>query len=79
MVGSDRHEEHALRERAYSIWERDGRPEGQADDHWKQAIRDRLGEQGKRDDALMEDEEKILAGRSSANMPALLTKDVPGG
>jgi hypothetical protein len=26
-----------------------------------------------------EDEEKVLAGRSSADMPALLTKDVPGG
>jgi len=27
----------------------------------------------------MEDEEKILAGRPDVNMPALLTKDVPGG
>lgn len=27
----------------------------------------------------LEDEEKVLAGRPDANMPALLTKDVPGG
>jgi len=27
----------------------------------------------------LEDEEKVLAGRPDVNMPALLTKDVPGG
>ena len=27
----------------------------------------------------MDDEEKVLAGRADANMPALWTKDVPGG
>jgi hypothetical protein len=27
----------------------------------------------------MEDEEKVIAGRPGANIPALLTKDVPGG
>jgi hypothetical protein len=27
----------------------------------------------------MEDEEKVLAGKPDANMPALLTKDVLGG
>jgi hypothetical protein len=26
-----------------------------------------------------EEEEKIMAGRDDANMPALLTQDVPGG
>jgi hypothetical protein len=30
-------------------------------------------------EAEFEDEEKVLAGRPDANMPALLTKDVPGG
>jgi len=29
--------EHAVRERAYAIWERDGRPEGKNLDHWFQA------------------------------------------
>jgi hypothetical protein len=30
-------------------------------------------------DEILEDEEKILAGRADVNMPALLTRDVPGG
>ena len=33
--------------------------------------------EGRKD--VMEEEEKILAGRTDVNMPALLTKDVPGG
>ena len=35
-------------------------------------------ERGPRDDA-MDEEEKVLAGEPDANMPALLTHDVPGG
>jgi hypothetical protein len=31
------------------------------------------------DEEPMEDEEKVLAGRADANIPALLTKDVHGG
>lgn len=34
-------------------------------------------DEGRKD--VMEEEEKILAGRTDVNMPALLTKDVPGG
>lgn len=30
-------------------------------------------------DELIEDEEKILAGRDDVNLPAMLTKDVHGG
>jgi hypothetical protein len=29
--------------------------------------------------ALLVDEEKVLAGRPDANIPAMLTKNVPGG
>ena len=29
--------EHRVRERAYEIWERAGRPEGKATEHWLQA------------------------------------------
>ena len=62
-------EERAVRERAYFLWEKEGRPEGRALDHWhRAAAEDRLG-----------DEEKVLAGRPDANIPAMLTKDVPGG
>ena len=29
--------ERRIRERAYEIWESEGRPHGRSDDHWKQA------------------------------------------
>jgi len=35
--------EHAVRERAYAIWERDGRPEGKNLDHWFQAETEMIG------------------------------------
>ena len=67
--------EHELREAAYFIWEQEGRPEGRAYDHWVRAITEHSGA----GDDLADEEEKLLAGRSDVNMPALLTKDVPGG
>lgn len=33
-------DEEDLRRRAYSIWEREGRPEGRHGDHWEQARRE---------------------------------------
>jgi hypothetical protein len=75
----DRNREQAIRERAYFIWEREGCPHGRADDHWRQAIVEWFGEECRRDAELMDDEEKVLAGRRDANIPALLTKDVHGG
>ncbi len=71
--------EAAIRNRAYFIWEREGRPEGRADEHWYRAIREMLRAAPGADAAPMLEEEKILAGHSDVNMPALLTKDVPGG
>jgi DUF2934 family protein len=59
-------DDQATREMAYRLWESEGRPEGKALDHWLRAEPE--GE-----------EEKIMAGRPDANLPALLTKDVPGG
>ena len=29
--------EHRIRQRAHSIWELEGRPEGRADEHWRRA------------------------------------------
>jgi len=78
MPDPDRNEESAIREVAYFIWEREGRPEGRAQDHWCRAIT-MAGGHSDRDGELIEDEEKVLAGRSDVNLPALLTKDVPGG
>ena len=75
MLGSDQAREDVIRERAYLIWEREGRPEGRSYDHWLAAC----DEEQECQDELMDDEEKVLAGRSDANIPALLTKDVQGG
>ena len=77
MPGSERNNEAAIRERAYFIWESEGRPEGRAQDHWQSATLEWLSHE--RDDEFMEDEEKVLAGRADANIPAMLTKDVRGG
>jgi hypothetical protein len=79
MPEPDRNAEQAIREAAYFIWEREGRPEGQAQDHWARAVIERSREGRRRDAEPMQDEEKILDGRTDVNMPALLTKDVRGG
>jgi Protein of unknown function (DUF2934) len=71
--------EDVIREAAYFIWEREGRPTGWALDHWDRAIIETGVDESHSDDEPLEDEEKVLAGRPDVNMPALLTKDVPGG
>jgi hypothetical protein len=41
VVSDPRHEvEHHLRERAYFLWEREGRPEGLAHEFWERACRE---------------------------------------
>jgi hypothetical protein len=35
--GPDAEREHRIRERAYQLWEADGRPEGRADLYWRRA------------------------------------------
>jgi hypothetical protein len=47
-------------------------------DHRKDARAYPKTKRDRRDESIGE-EEKVLAGRSDANMPELLTKDVPGG
>ncbi|MGA3399528.1 MAG: DUF2934 domain-containing protein [Acetobacteraceae bacterium] len=79
MPEANRNNEQLIRDRAYFIWEREGRPEGRAHDHWKRALRERSRPEPAADDEPMLDEEKVLAGRSDVNMPALLTRDVKGG
>ena len=79
MSSSDRNLEQAIRERAYLIWEREGRPADRAEDHWWRATNEALHNTDAQSDELVEDEEKILIGRTDVNMPALLTKDVHGG
>ena len=70
--------EQATREAAYHLWEREGRPDGHALDHWLRATAERSRIKSRRTKPTPE-EEKILEGRTDVNMPALLTKDVRGG
>ena len=78
MPEPDRSGEQVIRETAYFIWEREGRPDGRAYEHWMRALdsdpplREQVYES-------LEDEDKILAGQPDVNLPALLTKDVQGG
>ncbi|HUB16732.1 MAG TPA: DUF2934 domain-containing protein [Acetobacteraceae bacterium] len=75
----NRDEEQWVRDRAYFIWEREGRPEGRAFDHWVRARRESFrARRGVAEDPTP-DEERILVGRHDVNIPALLTRDVPGG
>jgi len=71
--------EQTVRDRAYFIWEHEGRPNGRAYDHWVRAVTETFRPVPATADEPMLDEEKILAGRIDVNMPALLTRDVPGG
>ncbi len=80
MPEPDRNKEQALRERAYFLWVQEGRPEGRARTHWERAVAWSSGDEpAGQEDELMSDEEKVLAGRPGANIPAMLTKDVLGG
>ncbi len=79
MPETNHNSEQTIRDRAYFIWEREGRPEGRAQDHWKRALRERFRAEPASDDETMLEEEKVLAGRIDVNMPALLTRDVKGG
>ena len=79
MPASDRTADDLIREAAYFIWEREGRPSGRALEHWMRATTEAQAPADGRDNEPMDDEEKVLAGRPDANLPALLTKDVLGG
>ena len=78
MPRRDQNREHAIREAAYWLWEREGRPEGRALEHWLRATAERSPGKSRRAKSTP-DEEKILEGRADVNLPALLTKDVRGG
>lgn len=41
----DEAREQRIRQRAYEIWEREGRPEGEQDRHWRQAEKEIEGEE----------------------------------
>jgi len=65
-----------VRERAYYIWEGEGRPEGRAREHWLRAVAD--GAPVDHDCDFLSDQEAIVEGLP-ADFPAVLTKDTRGG
>ncbi len=69
-------EEKLVRERAYFIWEREGRPDGRAQEHWFRAAAEQV--RPDHDEDLHHDLEAIVDGRA-ADYPAVLTKDTRGG
>jgi hypothetical protein len=79
MAETNHDDDQTVRDRAYFIWEREGRPEGRAHEHWNRAIREALRLAPAPGEEQLLEEEKVLAGRMDANMPALLTRDVLGG
>jgi hypothetical protein len=52
---------------------------GSHDDKQPARKRSRSVRKGAEPDEIIDEEEKVLAGRADVNLPALLTKDVPGG
>jgi Protein of unknown function (DUF2934) len=78
MPATNRDPNRAIRETAYYIWQREGCPHGRAEEHWLSA-KARLTARRLLYDDQADDEEKVLAGRPDVNLPALLTRDVPGG
>ena len=67
--------EQSVREAAYFLWEREGRPEGRALEHWRAAQRIAAHREGN----LTADEEAVIEGDPAADYRAVLAKDVPGG
>jgi hypothetical protein len=68
--------EQSVHEAAYFLWERDGRPEGLALEHWT-AVQRIVANREQGD--LTADEQAVVEGDPEADYPAVLTKDVPGG
>lgn len=53
-----------IRERAFELWQREGSPDGRAEDHWQQAEREIDAEDAKGEtDALVETESVLQGGR----------------
>ncbi len=70
-------EKKLVRERAYFFWEREGRPDGRAREHWLRAVAEHI-DADRHDDDLTSDIELIVDGQP-ADYPAVLTKDARGG
>ncbi|MDF2797923.1 MAG: hypothetical protein K0R85_667 [Devosia sp.] len=57
-MDQDEHKDGRTRERAYQLWEQEGRPEGRHEDHWHQASQEFAGE-GEREGGYDPEEEMV--------------------
>jgi hypothetical protein len=67
----------AVREIAYSLWEKEDRPSGRSLIHWEAALAVRSVAQ--QTDPLLNEAEAVVDGNPRADFPALMTKDTSGG
>jgi hypothetical protein len=58
-----------IEERAYSLWEADGRPEGRALDYWLQAEQEIVGQSGAREEDSPRKETKRSRGSEPTGKP----------
>ncbi len=72
-------DQQAVRELAYFLWEREGRPDGRDAAYWERANELRSEHHQTPDDPFEMDAEAIVEGSPHADFPALMTKDVSGG
>ncbi|WP_142849336.1 DUF2934 domain-containing protein [Telmatospirillum sp. J64-1] len=73
----DQHRELRIRERAYQIWESQGRPEGRHDDHWAQAAAEIDAEQGNERPAVHEYDEPAPKTSGKRKVRITRSRDVP--
>ena len=68
-----------IRRRAYEIWQEEGQPEGRDQDHWDQAVRERLGTSERLPDAPPSDtasqDGAAPAGEGTGETTDLLAED----
>ncbi|TIS55073.1 DUF2934 domain-containing protein [Mesorhizobium sp.] len=56
-----------IRQRAYEIWEREGRPEGRAREHWDQAVQEIEAEASEDDRGPVAPDPTVGAGSDADN------------
>ena len=66
LAMSDTDQEQRIRERAYHLWEVEGRPEGRAEEHWRLACMMELGQESYLDE---EGEESFPASDPPSHTP----------
>ncbi len=67
-----------IRRRAFEIWQEEGQPEGRDQDHWNQAVRERLGTPGEQSTEAPAPDAASEGGAASGGEAAAETIDLLG-